>query len=233
MSVITEVVVSDTETTGFDPNEGAALLEIATVHLKDTSISGWQSFVEYDGDIPPEAKAVHHIQESSVRPGAFGCYPRSVIDQQLRNFENESMVWAFHNSAFDLQFLPVITSPVICTYRCSMHLYPDAPSHKNQVLRYYLGVEPDPGLIFGLESHRALYDSAVTAALVRHMLKSNTAEELVELTKKPVLLQKVRFGKHKGELWKNVPFGYLKWCSNQQDINEDVRHTAFHYMRRG
>lgn len=232
MSEITEVIVSDTETTGFDPAEGAALLEVAAVWAPKSSKSGvlaYQSFVEFEGNIPPEAKAVHHIQERQVLPGAEFCNPRHQVIETLLGFEHETSAWAFHNAAFDTLFLPELTRPVICTYRCSLHLYPDAPSHKNMALMYWLGETPNPALTVGLESHRALYDAACTATLLdRLRAEGYSYDELVELTKKPVLLTTVRFGKHKGMTWAEVPRDYAQWCLYKSDMaaeNPDLKYT--------
>jgi exodeoxyribonuclease X len=231
VSEITEVIVSDTETTGFDPAEGAALLEVAAVWAPGASSKGvlaYQSFVEFEGKIPPEAKSVHHIQEASVSPGAPFCNPRQHVIDQLLSFETDSTAWAFHNAEFDLRFLPELTRPVICTYRCAMHLWPDAPSHKNTALMYWLETTPDPRLTAGLESHRALYDTAVTATLLDRLSREHSYDELVELTKKPILKTKVNFGKHKGMQWSEVPRDYAQWCLYKSDMAEkdaDLRYT--------
>ena len=62
------------------------------------------------------------------------------------------------------------------------------------------------------------------------MLETYTPYELVELCKQPVLLRTVRFGKHRGDLWKDVPRSYLSWIVNQ-DFDRDVIHTARHHLR--
>jgi exodeoxyribonuclease X len=119
-----------------------------------------------------------------------------------------------------------------------MHLWPDAPSYKNQVLRYWLGLEV-PFLGSALYPHRALYDALVTAALVERMLQTHTVEELLLLTTEPVLLKTIRFGTHRGKLWEEVPDGYLRWILRQgqkkDDADEegfdlDVIHTARHWI---
>lgn len=228
---ITEISVSDTETTGIDPTRDS-LLEIAQVFLSTESptIDGDWTFVEYEGVIPPEAKGVHHITEDMVRPGAMRCVSREVAVKSMTDLHHDGYAYAFHNAEFDVSFLPEIAHvPVICTYRCSMHLYPEAPNHKNQTLRYWLGVEPNPRLMDGLAPHRALYDSVVTAAILKRMLNTHTAEELVELSKRPILLEKVRFGKYKDSSWKDLvrDTGYVGWMrrSGNWDKDLDVMYT--------
>lgn len=236
--MISRICLLDTETTGFEIEEGAALLEIAAINLSNGKgpwevNSHLEYFIEHEGAIPPEARAVHHIRPEDVKPGAPNCVTR---DRAIRSFtEMEEMVaciYAAHNAAFDSKFLPEFEGDWICTWRCSLHLYPDAPSHKNQVLRYYLELEPDADLMDGLAPHRALYDTAVTAALLQKMLETHTPEELVILSKTPVLLNKCNFGKHRGDAWADIPRDYLRWMrrAGVKSDDMDVQHTIDYYL---
>jgi exodeoxyribonuclease X len=49
-------------------------------------------------------------------------------------------------------------------------------------------------------------------------------------TNEPVLLPNVTFGKHRGQAWTDVPVDYLQWILRQQDMNENVVHTARHHL---
>lgn len=224
MSIDT-ILVADTETGGFDP-ETAPLLEVAAVWHPRPSLGNYayQQFSEYEGVIPPEAKAVHHIQESDVAPGAPNCSPRAAVIEKLLSFETDTSAWCFHNAAFDRGFLPELRRPVLCTWRCSLHLWPEAPSHKNMALMYWLGTEPDRRLTAGLESHRALFDAAVTASILGRMLETHTADQLLELSTKPILLDTVRFGKYKGEKWTTLvrDSGYVAWMRRSGNWDDDV-----------
>lgn len=224
MSEYRDLLVCDTETTGLDAATGS-LLEVAWIGDR---AHGW-SFVDFEGEIPPDAKATHHILESYVRPGSKDCAPREAVLERLLDAARDSVV-IFHNAAFDLQFLPELKDhPLICTYRCAMHVWPDAPSHKNQTLRYWQGVTPDENLLAGLGPHRALYDAAVTRVVLKKMLETRTVEELLYLTKQPILLETVRFGKYKGSTWKELvrDSGYVGWMrrSGNWDNDVDVMHT--------
>ena len=98
-------------------------------------------------------------------------------------------------------------------------------------LRYWLNLDVD--VPSDLAPHRALYDTIVTTALLERMLQGHTLQELYHLQNKPVLLLKARFGKHRGELFRNIPRDYLQWVLRQSGDNvfdDDVRHTAKYWI---
>lgn len=237
---IDRIVVCDTETSGFEA-ETASLLEVAWVVLQQTmaidlsrkwEITDYRShLVEFTGEIPPDAKGVHNIVEEMVAPGN-GALPREQVIRELTEGETEGTVYCAHNIGFDRSFLKEVGSDDrwICTWRSALHLYPDAVSHKNLSLRYELKVEPSPALVEGLVSHRALYDAAITSAVLLKMLESNSPANLLDLSKRPVVLKTVRFGKHRGLKWSEVPRDYLSWMLRNGDFDDDTLHTARHYL---
>lgn len=232
-------VVIDTETTGMEP-PADKIVELAGVwRASGDEQLVYHSLCNPGRDIPPTAKAVHHITEHDV---ASAPSPGTVLEQMKAHMGRtifaaggaEQYVVVAHNAAFDQQFIQQLdeimgSAPWICTWRCAMHIWPDAPSHSNQVLRYWLDLQvalpPD------LYPHRALYDTLVTEAILRRMLETHTLEELLHLTTQPVLLETCRFGKHRGTPWREVPRDYLQWVLRQGDMDADVRHTAAHWLR--
>jgi len=230
-------VVTDTETTGTDP-ETDRVVEVAaaTVFLNagDWIINNRQSSLVNPGrSIPPQASGVHHLTDAMVADAPM-------LDDALhkvgKHAYTDGVVIVAHNAQFDKGFLPQwANKPWLCTYRCALHLYPEAPSHSNQALRYYLELEPkfdgmDLSNPRNSQPHAALYDVCTTAALLVRMLENNKVEDLMELQYKPVLLTTVRFGKHRGEKWADVPSSYLSWAS-KQDFDPDVRHTIAHHLK--
>ena len=221
------ILVIDTETTGIDP------FTDKVVELAGVGLTGgvWSGLVSPGGPIPPEASAVHHLTEASFSgEGVWPDLTAAWVDM-LRHCKTMPEAYAAHNSTFDRGFIARLgyggSAPWLCTWRCALHLWPDAPAYGNQVLRYYLGLKP--GLPPGLAPHRALYDAIVTSELLKEMLKLKTLTELLELQHKPVLLKTVRFGKHAGKLWNDVPREYLRWMLSQ-DFDGDILHTAKHYF---
>lgn len=224
------IVVFDTETTGIDCASDR-LVELAGVSYDNPSLQ-FSTLVNPERDIPPEAQAIHHISRQETE-GA----PREneALGEFLRAFPSDRpLVLAAHNVKFDRGFVtrinPALDVYYICTLKLAYTCFPNAPAFGNQVLRYYLDLKVD--VPEGLFPHRALYDCIVTRAILEKCLEQYSLREAVQRSNNPVLLPKVFFGKHKGETWDKVPFGYLKWITNNMADNEDAVHTAHHWMRR-
>lgn len=157
-------------------------------------------------------------------------------------------VLVFHNAQFDRGFLPewLRELPYVCTWKCALHLVPDAESHSNGALWYELGLSHPMPPEAGLMPHRALFDAIMTRDIVEYFLsmtafrekESDTGPmspdealaELVRLTQAPVLLKKCNFGKHVGERWEDIPTSYMNWVLGQ-DFDEDTKHTCRHWLK--
>lgn len=220
-----QVIVIDTETTGFDAATNS-LVEFAAV-LEDR---WFHSLVKPTTSISFGAMATHHITPDMVEDAP----PLSDVLGAVIS-PDDDVVLVAHNAEFDKSFMPeeLREKDWICTWRCALHIYPDAESHSNQSLRYELGLDvsdlpPEAG---GM-AHRALYDAWVTKKLYERIVldSEKSLQELIELTKAPVLQKKVRFGKHANQLWSDVPKDYLRWVV-RQDFDRDVLHTAEFHLR--
>lgn len=229
------LAVVDTETTGMEPAEDR-LVELAVVRLDLAPFDQWRTAEEWhtlvnpERPIPPEASAIHHIVARDV----VSAPPAPAAWEIMGRVIGEVDLWVAHNAAFDRGFIsrlsPELASPSrwIDTWRCSLHLWPEAPSHSNQTLRYWLG--RDPSLPSNLYPHRALYDTIVTADILRLMLSMRSVEDLQKMSEEPAVLRKVGFGKHRGMLWRDVPRDYMQWVLRQRDMDADTRHTCLHWL---
>lgn len=227
------VYVIDSETTGASPPE-AAVCELAAVPVQDNgkvlAEEAISSIINPGHPIPPDCRAVHHLSDNDVVKAP------SLNGAMATKFSHiTSGPIAAHNMAFDLPFIKdylIDGAVTLCTYRCALHLFPTSPNHRNQTLRYFLGVEPPERYLRGLYPHRALYDAMVTAYILSYMLKqTKSLDKLIELTTAPVLVNRVHFGKHRGSLWSEVPLDYLRWVLNN-DFDPDIHHTAKHYLNK-
>lgn len=223
--------VVDTETTGNGDEDQVVDLAIVTVMPDGREVSRWSSLVKPTCMLSYEAMAIHHILPDELQH--FWTMPELLAMRGLPELLSEGVVLVAHNAEFDLKMLSQsgvkrLPTEIICTWRCSAHVWPEAPNHKNQVLRYWLGIKvPDLGT---LPPHRAMPDALVTSRILMRLLRERSVEELVTLTKEPLLLRTVRFGKHRGEAWKSVPTDYLRWVLGK-DFDRDVEHTARHHLK--
>lgn len=215
----------DFETTGLPPE--AAVCEIGVCDLVDGEIDQPYSFLVNPGrPIELEARAVHHISDADVvqaMPAAEGL-AKIIADDDVT-------AYVAHNVDFESKFIKP-PKPWICTLKVGRRLWPDSPSHKNQVLRYYLGLDdqPDFAAEHSMPVHRAGADAYVTMHIFKKALELASVEDMIDWTKKPSLLIKCTFKKHKGELWKNVPKDYMRWFLTQKDPDPDVLYTCKYYL---
>ena len=54
--------------------------------------------------------------------------------------------------------------------------------------------------------------------------------KMMEISSKPVLLGRMYFGKHKGQMFRDVPKDYLKLLAGTDDLDEDMRFTVGHCL---
>jgi exodeoxyribonuclease X len=226
----------DLETCGLKPEDGG-VCEVATTDLVidegGTIARGesWSSLCNPGKSIPPQASAIHHIVDDDVLEApAFDDTMQGYI------FRGPLAAVAIHHARFDLQWFkqPTDIIPVICTRKVALRMWPDAPSHANQVLRYWLKLR----LASVPEPHRAPGDVTVTGALLRLMIVRALADpshptvdevlaQMIEVSRMPAYLRRFHFGKHQGEPVDTIPDDYLQWVLDQGDkFDEDIRHTA-------
>lgn len=230
-------VAMDTETTGFEP-ETNSLVEMAAV----SQFGAFQhTLVKPTTPIGFGAMATHHITNEMVENAPNVDEAFEVLQLASKNLEdararNVELIPVFHNAAFDMQFMPEYFQALryVCTWRCAVSMFPNAESHSNGALWYEFGLDhpmPDEA---GSMPHRALFDAIMTADLMDYMLGhirqnhpniTDPLEHMIWLTKQPILLNTVRFGKHRGMLWSEVPIDYLAWCL-RQDMDDDIKFTC-------
>lgn len=220
--------VVDLETTGMPPEAKICELAWTDVH-ENGSIDETHAFLINPGiPIPPEARAIHHISDHDV---ILAPSLELVLSDMMEEMEPGDFLCA-HNAAFEREFLSHLPFSWICTMKCAQHLWRTAPGYSNQTLRYWRNVPAEWSR--SMPPHRAGPDTYVTAHILSELLDyPMTFAGLADLTKRPILLRTVGFGKHRGMEWSNVPRSYLQWIVDKSGMDGDVRHTAKHYLQKG
>lgn len=213
--------VLDFETTGMPPD--AAVCEVGWSDVFDgQEAEGFEAYLCNPGrPMPPEARAVHHLSDDMV--GA-GMNPTSAFGMLMDGAD----VFCAHNAAFERAFFDGGDRPWICTLKVARRLWPECPSHSNQCLRYWLGLELEDAL--AMPPHRAGPDAYVTACILRQALTLATVEQMIEWTEQPSLLPRITFGKHRGQAWADVPLDYLEWLASKSEMDADAKFTARHWI---
>ena len=235
-------VILDTETTG--AQEQDRICQLAFIVAEAQLVGTVTTEIYEDLCRPPlpisyGAMAVHHITNEMVekRPACSETpsYRRLL---ELNRPENYLVI---QNAEFDLAMLEkegfVSNMVLIDTLRCLRHLYPDLESHGLQYVRYAFGLyksETKEAKSAGvkIQAHDALGDVLILKLLLDLLLAEHSAEELAELTKKPITYKTFKFGKYRDEniieVAKKDP-GYLEWMLMEKEdgdgLDEDWRQT--------
>lgn len=221
--------VIDYETTGTPEDDGAEIIEFGRidVDLATREISnGWRSFARPRGPIPAVTKAVHHITDDEVRNAPDA---RELWDAFYDGCA-ETDVLVAHNAKFEMHFHAGDGRPWIDTYKVARVVWPDAPTHSNQGLRYWLDLAVNPAE--ATPPHRALPDAYVTAHLFVRLLAEKTPDEMILISKYPALLKVMNFGKHRGTTFEAAPVDYLEWIRDKSEMDEDTKFSARYWLQK-
>jgi exodeoxyribonuclease X len=222
--------VIDLETTGVDP-ETDRIVEIASVDLYRTPEghgikSERETLVCPGRAIPPEASAVHHLIDQDVANAKR-------IEDVIGDFKTAD-AYVAHSCAFERSFLDPYFGEQkwVCTMKCALRVWPDAPGHSNQVLRYWLGlVEPFGRARDAIAPHRALSDVIVTAAIFVELAKKASWADMLVWSHQPALYTKFKFGKHRGTTYAEAPADYLEWIAYKSDLDENAKYSAEYWLQ--
>lgn len=215
----------DAETCGLPPDDGQ-VVEIGWTDIKLDGAGKWtvgppsSVMVNPGRPIPPTASAIHHWVDDDVKDA-------SLLDDAIAETDivrDDIFTYVAHRAKFEQAVLPLGDVRWICSWKVAITLAPGAPSHSLQALRYFLKLDVDRKL--ASPPHNAGPDTYVTAALIVRALAKMTPEQMVEISKGPIILPKWSFGKFMGQPFESADTGYLEWVLKNITDDEDVLHTA-------
>ncbi|WBU63826.1 DNA polymerase III subunit epsilon [Paracoccus aerodenitrificans] len=96
-------IVMDTETTGFDPDQGDRLVEIGAVELLNHLPTGrtFHKYVNPQRDVPESAVAIHGLTAEFLSDKPLF----SEVAQEFMEFIGSDAKLVIHNASFDMKFM--------------------------------------------------------------------------------------------------------------------------------
>lgn len=212
------IIILDTETTGLiTPIEA---IEVA-----------WQEVVFEEQRIHKTTKLFLQRFKPS-KPIEFGALATShILMSELLDCEPSSSFklpedteyLIGQNIDYDWKVLGKPNVKRICTKAIATQLVPNIDSYSQSALMYYfLGESAKPLL---KEAHNAQDDINNNFILLNNLLDLvpkgiYAVEELWNFSEQCRIPTVMPFGKHKGELIKDIPSGYKQWLRHQPDVDE-------------
>lgn len=218
----------DTETTGLGKEDRLVQIAFKSSHIRNGHIVN----LLFKPPVPIsfEAMATHHITEDMVKDADV--FAECNAFKEIKKLLADHVLIA-HNAEFDIGMLKregIQVDNFICTQKIALNLW-DEPSYKLQYLRYKLELEIEG------TAHSADGDVAVLEALFNYIYKlmedgdhEAVIAQMIEISKRPVLLRRMPFGKHRGVEFAKIPMDYLQWLSKQPELSTDLEHTINHYL---
>jgi DNA polymerase III epsilon subunit-like protein len=174
--------------------------------------------------IPPEASRVHGICDCDVARAP-------TLEQAVAGHSelySPVLPAVCHNAGFDSVFLHRCerfargNPRFLCTLQLARNLLPGKQSYTLESLCSHLRLGAAQS---GAAAHRAATDVATTCSLFKYLTDRYLAAgypDDIEKLFETASIQRMPFGKHKGELLPDVPTDYVDWLLHQ-DIDDDLR----------
>ncbi len=137
-------IVLDTETTGFEPEEGHRIVEIGCIEIIHQIPTGksYHQYINPERDMPEDAYRVHGLSEEFLEK-----YPTFLeIADEFENFIADSPL-IIHNAEFDMKFInfelekigknPIPMQKAIDTLQMARNKFPGAPATLDALCRRF------------------------------------------------------------------------------------------------
>jgi DNA polymerase III epsilon subunit-like protein len=237
-----KLVILDTETTGTKEEDRIIQLSFLVTDENNEIEEIHDTFCKAPLPISCEAMAIHHITPEMLEKADVIHNTNSW--NRLNELNTPDNVMVIHNAKFDIEMLFKEDfenkMQIIDTFRCIKHLWPEG-RHSLQINRYSLGLykkEKEIADKYNIEisAHNALGDVIVLKLLLDYLLQEHTIEELIKLSKEPILYEKFYFGKYKFENIADViekDMGYIDYLLNnqEQELDFDLRYSINYYLQ--
>ncbi len=165
-------IVLDTETTGFEPDDGDRIVEIGAVELVNHMPTGrtYHQYINPQRSMPQGAFEVHGLGDEFLRSKPVF----AAIAQDFLDFIGSDAKLVIHNAAFDMKFLNAelgwVKKPLIAADRAldtlaiARRRFPGSPASLDALCRRF-GINNDARTL-----HGALLDSEILAEVYLELI---------------------------------------------------------------
>lgn len=234
----------DFETTGLE--ESDKICSVGIIAAEEEELFCEYELINEGKKIPPKASSIHHITNEDIKGRVS--FKESKSWSILQKYNHEDTTLIAHNAPFELKMLQKYdffwSGKIIDTLRTTRHLIPECDFFSLQFLRYELKLykeeQKEIQKCMGdkhqsrCNAHNALCDALCVKLLYSYLLEIKNHLELVELSSKRVVVEKLDFGKYKGRYIEEISMcdrGYLEWMvQNIEDMDEDLRYSIKRYL---
>lgn len=235
-----KVIILDTETTGAGERDRICQLSYLVCSLDGEILELHNDLCMAPLPISFEAMAIHHITPEMI-DGKPKCVETNAF-KRLVELNSPDNLMVIQNAEFDLGMLAkegfVSQMQLVDTFRVLRALYPLDTPHGLQFKRYQWGLyKHEQPLIEKLgiviNAHDALGDVIVLKHLYEKLVQEQSIESMIELCAKPIILEYIPFGKHKGKKFEAVALearNDLKYMLENFDLDADLKATLLHHM---
>lgn len=236
------LIFLDLQTTGLQIDD--KIVSIGLIAVDGDKITTKYDLLNEGKKISSEISSINHITNEMLKDKPN--VQDSEIYKFLKEQNNETNTLIAHNVKFDLQMLSASgiqwLGNIVDTLRVTKHLIPECERFSLQFLRYELklytkekNMAVECGINTNITAHNSLADSLVIKLLYKYLLENSSLEQMMELSFKNVLMQKLDFGKYEGKYIEDIVIndvGYLQWMlANVLDLDEDLRYSINYYLQ--
>ena len=233
------LIYLDIETTGLEQNDRICSIGLIVF---DEKIEIYKELIKPPKKMRPQASAINHITDEMLKEKES--FETSQIKKILEKYNMTETTFVGHNIVFDLSMLKkegfVFQGAFIDTLKCTRALIQECEQFSLQYLRYELKLYKDEKRLaeeLGIElsAHQVLSDALHVKLLHTYLNDIADDEKLKEFSSQPVLLQKLTFGKYKGQFIEEIAMNdraYLNWVlSSVETLDADMRYSIEYYTK--
>jgi len=235
---IQKIIILDTETTGVLEEDRIIQLSYLVTDVQGNIEEVHNEFCKAPLDIKFDAMAIHHITPEQLE-GKPECTQLKGFSR-LHELNTPDNLIVIQSAEFDLGMLAkegfVSQMKLVDTFRIHRFFYHEDP-HGLQYNRYALGLYKKEAaqmqdLGVQISAHDALGDVIVLKNFYDYLLNDHTQEKMIEMCSKPILMELMPFGKHKGKRIQEVATSErrsLSFMLETFDLDQDLQYSFQYY----